>query len=85
MVQHFSNSGRSCQQSTEMNDWSNKAVMIGDRWIQVRDGTHCEGDVSFELGGGATMIATVSAVKAVKIVRQAEPQSLVPYTPWGSK
>ncbi|WP_114991971.1 hypothetical protein [Synechococcus sp. UW179A] len=67
-------------------DWGKcHAVLIGDRWIQVRDGEACEGDVSFEIGGGVSMIASVSAIAAVKIAYQPEAKVFEAYTPWGTK
>ena len=67
-------------------DWEKcHAVLIGDRWIQVRDGAECSGDVSFEVGGGVSMIASVSAIQAVKIARVPEAKVFEPYTPWGTK
>ena len=67
-------------------EWSKThAVLIGDRWIAVRDGAECNGDLSFELGGGVTMIASKSAVQAVKIAKQTIETTFERYTPWGTK
>ena len=61
------------------------AVLIGDRWVQVRDGKECSGHVSFEIGGNVTMIASVSAITAVKIAKDSEAKVFEAYTPWGQK
>ena len=67
-------------------EWSKThAVLIGDRWIQVRDGAECSGDVGFEIGGGVTMIASVSAIAAVKIAHVPEAKVFDAYTTWGEK
>ena len=67
-------------------DWEKcHAVLIGDRWIAVRDGAECSGDVSFEIGGNVTMIASVSAITAVKIAKHSEAKVFEAYTPWGQK
>ena len=67
-------------------DWEKvHSVMVGDRWINVRDGAECSGDVSFELGYNVTMIASANAIQAVKINHLPDAVTVPRMDVWGEK